>query len=159
MTPYVAGLITEEARVAFALMVAAVPDGDHLLGKPIRCHEMARAVGRILDLPVVDGVCGAVQHSWLTIKAHQDPTEREFILDVYAVGRLPPVQLVDTFGGCLHLAQRARKLGGYERAGLYLPTEGTLRDMRVTLDWGLIRALERRMRKALKEGGTRLQPP
>lgn len=155
MTPYVQTLIKPEAHHLYkqaVVMVGALPDGDHLNGKPIRCHEMARAAGRVLGLEVVDGVCGAVQHSWLTLKAHQDETEREFILDVYAVGRLPPVQLVDTFGGCLHLAQRARRLGGLERAGLYLPEPGGLRAMRVKPDWDLVRALERRMRRALQKG-------
>ena len=147
--PYVQSLITPEALALYeraVVLVASLPDEDHLLGKPVRCHEVARAVGRILGLPVVDGVCGAVQHSWLTIQAHRDPDERTFILDVYAVGRLPPVQLVDTFGGCLHLAQRALRPSGRERTGLYLPQ--TLRSMGVHPDGGLVRALERRMRRA-----------
>lgn len=70
-------------------LVAAVddPSGD------VRCHELARAVGRILDLPVEDGAYGACDHSWLVIRP--DMFASPCILDVYAVGRLPIVQLVD----------------------------------------------------------------
>ena len=52
----------------------------------VRCHELARAVGRMFGLMVIDGKYGAVDHSWLMPGPH--------ILDVYAVGRLPQVQLV-----------------------------------------------------------------
>jgi hypothetical protein len=63
-------------------------------GEYVRCHELARVVaGRIAweigkELEVVDGMyeVGA-EHSWcMTPDGH--------ILDVYAVGRMPPVQLV-----------------------------------------------------------------
>lgn len=60
-----------------------------------RCHELARAVAASLRelgflVDVVDGHIGAVDHSWLV-------TQHKHILDVYAVGRLPMVQLVDPF--------------------------------------------------------------
>lgn len=70
---------------------------------PIRCHELARAVGKLLGLQYEDGVYsllpeigGGVDHSWLIVP-------RDFkgervgcsILDVYAVGTLPQVRLLD----------------------------------------------------------------
>lgn len=63
----------------------------------IRCHELARAVGRLLDLRHEDGVYsanasdGGVDHSWLFVPNSWGGCS---ILDVYAVGRLPQVQLV-----------------------------------------------------------------
>lgn len=66
------------------------PQADQL-----RCHELARAVGAMLDLIVVDGRAKVAQHSWLLVP-------RTFagydILDVYTPGRLPMVQLLDCFG-------------------------------------------------------------
>jgi hypothetical protein len=63
----------------------------------IRCHELARAVGRLLGLRHEDGVYsanasdGGVDHSWLLVPNSWGGCS---ILDVYAVGRLPQVQLV-----------------------------------------------------------------
>lgn len=66
----------------------------------VRCHELARAVGRVLDLPFEDGHYGFVDHSWLWTKPKPvyTPTPRlglPNILDVYCVGSLPMVRLVD----------------------------------------------------------------
>jgi hypothetical protein len=58
----------------------------------MRCHEVARIVGLLLDLPVVDGKYGAVDHSWLILNAYRS---KACILDVYSVGSLPMVQLRD----------------------------------------------------------------
>lgn len=77
-------------------MVAAIPDEEGL-----RCHEVARAVGRSLGLKVVDGKYGPVDHSWILIER---PMRRPFILDPYAVGRLPVVQLVDNYWNLPHWA-------------------------------------------------------
>lgn len=108
---------------------------DVLHGDRVRCHELARAVARYvnerpravgavengIDLTVADGVCGGVQHSWLWTR---EPSAAELkwwrtrssgwfhatrprILDVYAVGKLPQVQLVDTFG-LLHVDREFR---------------------------------------------------
>jgi hypothetical protein len=59
-------------------------------GDELRCHELAGAVQRALDedLIVVDGKCGPVEHSWLVCADG-------VILDPYAPGRLPAVQVVD----------------------------------------------------------------
>lgn len=71
----------------------------------VRCHELARAVGRVLKLEVQDGYYGFCDHSWLWTVA--PPKDRNAlvgrlglpnILDVYAVGQLPMVRLVD----CAH---------------------------------------------------------
>jgi hypothetical protein len=71
-------------------------------GKELRCHELARAVLECLgakaydmgvSLDVVDGKCGPVEHSWICFLADG------VVLDVYAPGREPPVQLVDPLIG------------------------------------------------------------
>jgi hypothetical protein len=67
-------------------------------GGPLRCHELARACGKFLNLPVADGRYGSVEHSWLwtrPLTPMQPGESPPNILDVYAVGRLPMVQLVD----------------------------------------------------------------
>ena len=68
----------------------------------LRCHELAHAAGRVLGLPVADGLYGQIVHSWLWIEADRPvhcstltPTKRtRHVLDVAAVGRIPTVQLV-----------------------------------------------------------------
>lgn len=79
-------------------LIARIPDED---SKHIRCHELARAVGRILVLPHQDGHYGFVEHTWLwTETPPQDVAIERWlpfvpnILDVYAPGKLPQVQLV-----------------------------------------------------------------
>lgn len=68
-------------------LVARMPDFDNEL-RELRCHEVAQVVGCLLDLRVRDGKYEiGCEHSWLVL-----PTGN--ILDVYAVGRHPPVQLV-----------------------------------------------------------------
>lgn len=52
----------------------------------VRCHELARAVGEVLELFVVDGSYGACDHSWLVLPSG-------VILDVYVPARMPQVQL------------------------------------------------------------------
>lgn len=68
-----------------------------------RCHEIVRALYPWLKpiLPqdwtmhVVDGHYGAVDHSWFAVL---NPGKfNGFILDAYAVGRLPTVQIVDVY--------------------------------------------------------------
>ena len=64
-------------------------------GNELRCHELARAVHRVIDAPplfVVDGKCGPIEHSWLCFSDG-------VILDPYAPGRMPAVQLVDSIVG------------------------------------------------------------
>jgi hypothetical protein len=67
--------------------------------KEIRCHELARALGAILDLPYEDGLYGAVNHSWLWTKSKDNRLRS--VLDVYSVGSLPLVQLKDVMTPCL----------------------------------------------------------
>ena len=73
------------------LPASLLPSASPLARKvaEVRCHELARAVGEVLDLPVHDGKYGSVEHSWLL-----SGRKTRNILDVYAVGRLPQVQLV-----------------------------------------------------------------
>lgn len=78
-------------------LVAAVPARLNLPHIPnderiVRCHELARAVGRILNLHVVDGRFGIIDHSWLEMEYCR---HARHILDVYVPGALPAVQIVD----------------------------------------------------------------
>ncbi len=69
----------------------------------VRCHELARAVAILCDLPdacVQDGYYGFCEHTWLWTREPpaQPLTKRvgwPHILDVYSVGQLPMVRLVD----------------------------------------------------------------
>lgn len=58
-------------------------------GKWVRCHELARAVGELLGLEVVDGSYGAMEHSWIVIRSGK----ALLVLDVYVPAALPQVQL------------------------------------------------------------------
>lgn len=64
-----------------------------------RCHELARAIGQIHGLQVQDGYYGYVEHSWCWMTPWME-VELGYplipnLLDVYAVGKLPMVQLHD----------------------------------------------------------------
>lgn len=64
----------------------------------LRCHEVARAAGRVLGLTVQDGHYGLIEHSWLWTSGPEGffgSGRYPNILDVYAVGSLPQVRLVD----------------------------------------------------------------
>jgi hypothetical protein len=77
-------------KLVAALREAEFPD--------VRCHELARAVGLQLDLQVQDGFYGFVDHSWLWTRPLGQTAGRigfPNILDVYSVGQLPLVRLVD----------------------------------------------------------------
>jgi len=62
----------------------------------LRCHELARAVVLVVDhdhvLSVIDGKCGPIEHTWLRFGDG-------VILDPYAPGRMPAVQIVDPIVG------------------------------------------------------------
>jgi hypothetical protein len=85
-------------------LVASFPDTD-IEGRLLRCHEIARAVAIAFNLTVIDGVYGCVEHSWCMIPKPLSPkplligerplgTHYRVIIDPYAVGRLPQVQMV-----------------------------------------------------------------
>jgi hypothetical protein len=66
-------------------------------GNELRCHELARAVHLAVTdhehkITVIDGKCGPIEHTWLYLGGG-------VILDPYAPGRLPAVQLVDLVVG------------------------------------------------------------
>ena len=67
----------------------------------LRCHEVARAVGDVLGLTHIDGKFGFTEHTWLSTV--QTSTDKPNILDVYAVGMLPMVLLVDAHHGTLEM--------------------------------------------------------
>ena len=84
-------------------LVDAIPND---IGADVRCHELARAIGQYLNLPVQDGKFEAVEHSWLwcrpgwvyASKSNYRDVARNApppVLDVYVPGCLPQVQLVD----------------------------------------------------------------
>ena len=119
----------EEALGAWAAasaFVAAVPKHLQPDGEEIRCHELARAVAKALTRPdrflwagaqrlvVEDGrFCPwptgpAIEHSWIEIS---DKGKLKFaLLDVYAIGRMPQVQLIDGASG-LHRLTASYYLG------------------------------------------------
>ena len=74
------------AQIAVAMMP------DDILGHQNRCHELARAIAPVVDGEVRDGKFGSVDHSWIHLEyQHGAP----LILDVYAVAKLPQVQLLN----------------------------------------------------------------
>jgi len=89
--------IVEEIPIAF----------EPVIGEELRCHEVARVVGTILELKVLDGAYAAVDHSWCMIEG---PGHRgkKLILDSYSVGRLPQVQLVDFYVNPLYRPKESR---------------------------------------------------
>ena len=84
-------------------------------GNELRCHELARAVLRVAhsdaahglivgyaqELDVVDGHCGPIEHSWLRFTDG-------VILDAYAPGRIPAVQIIDPIVGAAYRQGTAR---------------------------------------------------
>ena len=72
-------------------LVAEIPDMTPIL----RCHEVARIIGSLLNLQVQDGHYGPVEHSWLWMKPWKNGKYPPNILDVYSVGSLPQVKLVN----------------------------------------------------------------
>jgi hypothetical protein len=76
-------------------------------GNELRCHELARAVHFVISdhvheqLLVVDGKCGPIEHSWLRFSDG-------VILDPYAPGRMPVVQIVSPLTGTAYLAGAPR---------------------------------------------------
>jgi hypothetical protein len=110
VTPYVQREIFRAfEQVVFARATRFVGCVGSHWGNELRCHELARAVHAVLDIGstrVVDGGLGIIEHSWIEIVVPVADFERErvgrghkrtVILDVYCPGRLPQVQLVDSF--------------------------------------------------------------
>jgi hypothetical protein len=124
VTPYV--LQDLDHREAFLTahrdvcrLVELAPDVD-AEGRATRCHEVARAarlvlceviatwpIGVRVGVTVVDGTyLRAFEHSWIGLQIGSESA----VLDAYAVGRFPPVQLVTTSMG-LHREYRPDPLG------------------------------------------------
>lgn len=97
----------------------SLPDSDR---SGLRCHEIARAMGRIVQLPVQDGwvglfspTFGGVEHSWLWTKPFPfDGTDEDVlawdghILDPRVMGGYPSVQLVSCHPMLSQLSVRYR---------------------------------------------------
>lgn len=81
-------IFTPRAIKYFKFATEKIKELGDSRGEIIRCHELARAIHRLIDdsdVKVVDGLYAAVDHTWLMVDC--------FILDVYKVGSLPMVQL------------------------------------------------------------------
>lgn len=100
-------------------------------GDAVRCHELVRAVGEELGLSWADGWYGMVEHSWLWTRPWVQPGPVPNIIDPYAPGRLPQVQLIHT--GSYALPWDYRR-------GDYIPAK----DIR----WAVITKLKAAMRSA-----------
>jgi hypothetical protein len=114
-------------------IVARVRDVD-----AIRCHELARAAGRVLDLEVQDGSYGFVDHSWLWTSSLPKDLGEEYarfgfpnILDVYCPGQLPMVRL-------LSCKETPLPHVGWSYRPAWRP--------RTDIDWKIVDALENEMR-------------
>lgn len=108
MTSYVMRyLLSDEVELfeKIRAVIVKLPDlelGCDESGQPIilSCHILARAVGKVFDLEVVDGTfCGSYLHSWLIIG-------RKNIIDVYPVAMLGGPLLIH--GGYDHTGFRHR---------------------------------------------------
>jgi hypothetical protein len=105
-----------------------------------RCHEVARIVGTLLQLPVEDGKYGVGEHSWCwtePLSVAWNGSSKAFIagqahgvalLDPYVVGSLPPVRLLAIDGLLPHLF------------GLYVPGS-----VRTDIDASLVEAVVERL--------------
>lgn len=112
-TPHELLILEETIR-----LVNSLPEDP---GWNVRCHELARAVHQANSMlranrpvaTVVDGRFGGVEHSWIQI----DRGMKQIILDVYAVGSLPMVQLID-FNGSFGLTGTRRYIEGTPRTDI-----------------------------------------
>lgn len=77
-------------KAAYALVKKAP---DEFRGRPIRSHELVRAISVELGLPFADGWYGMIEHSWLWTSPLTAGEPLPNILDVYVPGKLPQVQL------------------------------------------------------------------
>ncbi len=116
MTPYVRRYVTNPEFQIFEKIRRAVevlPDldfGEDEKNRPIvlSCHMLARAIGRVFSLKVVDGFFTSnCEHSWLL-------TPEGHIIDVYPVAVLGGPILVDSgFGSPLKGFYLKAKRGEY----------------------------------------------
>lgn len=79
-----------------------MPDPPRTSWRELRCHEIARVVADMLGLDreehVVDGQYGGADHTWIALDQDvitASGREPRHVLDTYACGRMPQVQLVD----------------------------------------------------------------
>jgi hypothetical protein len=141
MRSYSDGVFTPEEQVLLreaTRIIEMLPDPEEVLRgvryarpRDLRCHELARAVGEVLGLAVQDGHYGAVEHSWLWTT--KDPPYTA-ILDVYCVGSLPQVRLLDGWALLPHLRTKEDGLPAIRTA--YVPGE-----LRTDIDEAKIREL------------------
>jgi len=115
MTPYIKTTIPDDVLCLFEAIGGAVrnvPDidlGKNSCGEQIilDCHMIARAIGRIFGLRVVDGHYAHCSHSWL------ETIDRRWVIDPYPVMTFPGPLLLDARNGILPgrtLYQRTKRL-------------------------------------------------
>lgn len=118
MIPYVQREVLRAwEQIIFRRVVKCVGFVSDEWGNELRCHELCRAIymflrdfGQHHNIEVVDGKLGAMEHSWLGLAVPIAKVEikeyrvrgygehgmyRQMIIDPYAPGRLPHVQLID----------------------------------------------------------------
>jgi hypothetical protein len=96
----------EQHLQVLARVEAYVARVSNTWGNELRCHELARAVHGVMKfcpitLEIVDGKCGPVEHSWLCFADG-------VIIDPYAPGRMPAVQVIDPIVGSAYRPGAAR---------------------------------------------------
>ena len=86
------------------------PNGSHIV---LSCHILARAVGAVFGLPVIDGMYAvAYKHSWLRI-----PQSRN-IIDVYPVAMLGGPLLISGISGPGRTLYVEKDISCFHRDGL-----------------------------------------
>lgn len=108
-TPFELSLLEEATQ-----LVQSLPQDPEW---KVRCHELARAVFQAIrkhpTAKVIDGKFGGCEHSWISILRRP----KHIVLDVYAVGTLPMVQLID-LDGSFGLVGARRYIEGTERTDI-----------------------------------------
>lgn len=100
-------VFTDQEKALWVRAVRLVEFAPYFDGtnEPIRCHELARAVGAVLNLEHEDGRFGFVEHTWLWTTPREPrltPWVLPNVLDVYTPGSMPQVQLVHMANGLPH---------------------------------------------------------
>lgn len=88
MVPYVQKQLPDKHLSLHEKAVAYVERSSTKLFDGIRCHELARALSVVLEIPYQDGHFGISEHTWLPLEGA--------IIDPYMPGAIPQCVLTDT---------------------------------------------------------------
>ena len=88
----------EEKRLLGLAQAMVLQAPYEIDGECVRCHELARAVALLLEIPrqVSDGWYGQVDHTWIWTTPREAFSPLPNVLDVYTPGRHPQVILIHT---------------------------------------------------------------